>query len=167
VTALAVPTGGLIKQRCDPYGAETRIKLMGGLYPEQYLGRHMWHCPREAAGTYRMVCRCGHRGQPMPLCGPGYVQAPDGQWIPHPGHVHEISRRQAGACPRCVWPPEARTLHEAHQHYERELHAAMVTQNAAAANRIKQAMLDAGNKLQELNDRGIIHKCPLHLEEVS
>lgn len=160
--------GGLIKQRCDPYGAESQIRLMGGLYGENRLGRHMWHCDREAtAGTFRMVCRCGHRGVPMPLCGPGYVRGADGNWFPHQGHVAEISRRQAGACPKCIWPPEALPLHEAHKHYERELTTAILTVNRQAEARIKQAMLDNGKRLQELNDRGIIHRCPLRLQEVS
>lgn len=159
--------GGLLKQRCDPYGAETRIQLMGGLYGENYLGRHMWHCDREAAATYRMTCRCAHRGQPMPLCGPGLVRGGDGLWFPHPGHAYQISRRQAGLCPKCAWPAEAVQHHEAGQHFERELRAALMTGNRDAEARIKQAMLDAGAALQELNDRGIIHRCPLRLVEVS
>jgi hypothetical protein len=140
---------------------------MGGLFPEQMRGRHMWYCGRPAAGIFRMVCRCQHRGQPVPLCGPGLVRAPDGQVMPHPGHVAEVARRQAGLCPACVWPPQARQHHEAGQHYERELRAAIAADNAPAVRNIKQAMLDAGAAIQELYERGIVHKCPLVLVEVS
>jgi hypothetical protein len=159
--------GGLIRRWCDPYGAETRIRLMGGLVGEEHLGRHMWHCDREAGGLYVMVCVHGHRGQPMPLCHPGLVRAPGGELVYHPGHVTEIARRQAGACPACVWPPQARIHHEADQRAQADLRAALATGDRAGAARAKRAMLDAGAALDELAARGIVHKCPLHLEEVS
>jgi hypothetical protein len=160
-------TRGLLRQWCDPYGAETRIKLMGGLHPESQLGRHMWHCPRLAGGTYGMVCECGHRGQPMPLCGPGLVRGPDGRMMYHPGHVAELTRRQAGVCPKCVWPPEAIVLKEVNDAAEQELRAALMFGDRAAEARAKLKMLDAGKGLDELAARGVVHKCPLHLEEVS
>jgi len=159
--------GGIIRQWCDPYGAETRIKLYGGMFPESQLGRHMWHCPREAAGKFRMVCECAHRGQPMPLCGPGLVRAPDGVVVFHPGHIAEISRRQAGSCPACVWPPAARVFKEADEAAQRDLAAALAIGDRRAQARAKQAMVDAGLGLDELAARGVVHKCPLHLEAVS
>lgn len=159
--------GGLIGQRCDPYGAESQIKLMGGLYPESYLGRHMWHCPRLAAGRFRMVCPHAHRGQVMPLCGPGLVKAPDGRVMFHPGHIAEITRRQAGVCTRCIWPPEALVFKEADAAGQLELAEALAFGDRAGQARAKQKMIDAGRGIDELMTRGIVHKCPLHLEEVA
>lgn len=165
--ALNSTPGGLIATRCDPYGAESRIKLMGGLVNERHLGRHMWHCDREAGGKFVMVCGHGHRGQVMPLCLPGLVRAPSGEMMYHPGHVAEISRRQGGTCPRCIWPPEAIALKEADEAGQRDLADAMLRGDAAAAQRAKQKMLDAGYGIDELMTRGIVHKCPLHLEAVA
>lgn len=159
--------GGLLAARCDPYGAESRIQLMGGLYPDSMLGRHMWHCGRAAEATYRMVCRCEHRGQRMPLCGPGIITGPDGVPYPHPGHAAELSKRQAGACPACIWPPMARAEHEAGQSAEQELRMAIILGDHAGVSRAKQAMETAGARLQELNDQGIVHRCPMRLVEVS
>jgi hypothetical protein len=159
--------GGLIKTRCDPYGAESRIKLLGGVYGPEHLGRHMWFCEREAEAIYRMVCDCLHHGQPMPLCGPGIVIGKDGQPYPHPGHAAEISKRQAGLCPACCWPPKAREFHEAGKHAETALTDAYLRQDEAAIVRAQQAMTDAGKALDELWRRGIVHRCPLRLIEVS
>ena len=90
---------GLLTARCDPFGAESRIQLLGGMYDESYRGKHMWHCAERAVGRYRMICtggdygyraandaglvsatHCdgGHRGQAMHLCAT---------------HVAEFSRR--------------------------------------------------------------------------
>jgi hypothetical protein len=80
---------GLLTQRCDPYGAESKIQLLGGMYDEKYRGTHMWYCREPSVGRFRMVCtggnyghrlaadagliaatHCdgGHEGQIMPLC---------------------------------------------------------------------------------------------------
>jgi hypothetical protein len=158
---------GLIRQRCDPYGAESRIRLLGGLVGEEHLGKHMWHCDRLSGGTFRMVCAHGHRGQPMPLCLPGLVRAPDGSMMFHPGHVAELSRRQSDACPACLFPPEGRMHMEADRAGQRELAEAMVFGDRLGQARAKRKMLDAGAAMDELMTRGIVHKCPLHLEEVS
>lgn len=159
--------GGLIGQRCDPYGAESRVQLMGGLYGEEYLGRHMWHCPRLATARFRMVCRHGHRGQIMPLCGPGVVRAPDGQAMFHPGHIYEIAKRQGGACTRCIWPPEALVCREADLAGQAELAAAIATGDRAAQVRAQRKMIQAGQEIDELMTRGIVHRCPLRLEAVA
>lgn len=79
----------LLLQRCDPYGIESKIRLAGGRYPENMMGRYVWYCQERAIGRYRMTCRggvygmrrapdggllgaheCagGHAGQEMPLC---------------------------------------------------------------------------------------------------
>src|ERR1700691_2813149 len=104
----------VITRRCDPYGAESGgpKRLLGGVYGPEYVGPHMWNCERLADARYRMICRCGHRGQPMWLRGPGLVN--DEQGIPyfHPGHVAEFSKRSSDLCPVCVFPPEARQWSE-------------------------------------------------------
>ena len=64
---------GLLVGRCDPYGAESRIQLFGGIYPEAMRGKHMWHCEERPVGRFRMVCRGGEYGQ---------RQAPDGGMVP-------------------------------------------------------------------------------------
>jgi hypothetical protein len=159
--------GGLLGQRCDPYGAESKIQLMGGLHPERDLGRHMWHCDRLATGRFRMVCRHGHRGHIMPLCGPGLVRGPAGAVILHPGHIAEISRRQSDMCPKCIWPPEALAYREADLAGQNDLRQAMMLGDRAGEARAKQKMLDAGRGIDELMTRGLVHKCPLRLEGVA
>jgi len=80
---------GLLTERCDPYGIESTVKLMGGLYPENMMGRHIWYCTERAEARFRYVCKggdygfrrqndgglvqafhCdgGHQGVVMPLC---------------------------------------------------------------------------------------------------
>lgn len=159
--------GGLIGTRCDPYGAESQIKLMGGLYPESYLGRHMWHCDRLAAARFRMVCPHGHRGQVMPLCGPGIVRAPGGEAMFHPGHYYEISRRQGGVCTRCIWPPEALVARELDLAGQRDLADAMARHDPAGQAAAKRKMIEAGQTIDELMTRGVVHRCPLRLEAVA
>lgn len=160
-------TGGLLRQRCDPYGAESQIKLMGGMFPESMRGRHMWFCERAASGRFRMVCRCQHHGVIFPLCGPGLVRAPGGEMVYHPGHIAEISRRQAGTCPRCVWPPAAREAYEMDRAGQVALADAYLRQDRAAEARAKRQMIDAGRRIDELMTQGLVHNCPLRLEEVS
>jgi hypothetical protein len=173
VTQAPAALGGgpvLLRQRCDPYGRETRVKLMGGLYPERRasaLALEMGFCPRVADAVYRMVCECGHRGQPMPLCGPGLVQDARGEWYPHPGHVASIQRRQAGLCPACAFPPEARELGEAMEARQADAHNAMRSGYLGAAAQLGQAVERMREQMTELYERGIIHRCPLQLVEVS
>jgi len=146
--------------RCNPYGHSTGPggdsgprHLMGGLYGPEYEGPEKWVCRSHADGWYRMTCQCGHRGQKMPLCQP---------------HVEMISRRQSGVCPPCVMPPAARELHEAIQRAQ----AAVVALQWAGADRdtLRAGISRAENLSAEMTDlylRGIIHKCPLTLTEVS
>ena len=53
---------GLLTDRCDPYGAESRIQLLGGIYPESHNGRIHWHCTKRAEARYRMICTGGEYG---------------------------------------------------------------------------------------------------------
>jgi len=164
---------GLLTARCDPYGAESGIRLLGGMFPENQVGRIKWHCQAPAVARFRMVCTggrygariapgseleagyaCegGHRGQPMPLC---------------ESHWRSISRRQAGLCPACAFPPVARELTEALQARQADMHNAFTLGFLAAAARLGAAVEDLTNQMTELSQRGIIHRCPLILVEVS
>ena len=119
--------------RCNPYGAETGgpKHVMGGLHgpnsarvdtpdvpglPEAVV-QGEWACHQPAQVRVRMVCRCGHTGAVMDLC--SWHDEPGGhsefvagvtRWVSEPvrvrGHYEEISRRQAGACIRCLFPGE-------------------------------------------------------------
>lgn len=154
-------------QRCDPYGAESRIQLLGGVYGPEHLGPHMWFCERPATSTYRMVCVHGHRGQAMPLCGPGLVMGKNGENFMHPGHVAELGRRGGGLCPPCAYPPAARELEEVVKAAQTDMVDAIMRDDTARVAACKQRMEDAGKSMDELIARGIIHKCPLTLVEVS
>lgn len=139
---------GLLTARCDPFGAESRINLLGGMYGEQYRGRYMWHCDRPAIGRYRMICtggdyghrtqadggliaatHCdgGHKGQVMHLCPLHVRDFTTGP--PRPGFTKDLKTPvgQVGGtkatemCPACMWPPEARTLQEAADRMQEEL----------------------------------------------
>lgn len=161
---------GIMRQRCDPYGRESRIHLMGGLYAESRASAtalEIGFCPRPAEGVYRMVCRCEHRGQRMPLCGPGLVQDARGEWYPHPGHVASIQSRQASLCPPCAFPPAARELQEAMEARALDIANAEAHGLLRARAVLIGAMERLREQMQELTDRGLIHKCPLKLVEVS
>lgn len=128
---------GLLTARCDPFGAESQVHLLGGMYDEKHRGKHMWHCANRAIGRYRMICtggdyghqmtpgqgviaatHCdgGHQGQVMPLCkthvrefseGPARPGFTKDKKTPY-GQVGGTDAR--GMCPACMWPPEAREL---------------------------------------------------------
>jgi hypothetical protein len=143
---------------------------MGGLYPESRasaLALEMGFCPRIADASYTMVCECGHRGQPVPLCGPGLAQDARGQWYPHRGHVASVQRRQSGLCPPCAFPPEARELAEAMEARQADAYRALQSGYLRAAAELGGAVEDLRERMTELSDQGIIHRCPLKLVEVS
>lgn len=164
---------GLLTARCDPYGAESRISLLGGIYPASQVGRIMWHCSNQAEGRFRMICTggsyggraaadgglvpayvCdgGHRGQPMALC---------------PDHVRSVSRRQAGLCPACAFPPAARELADALAARQADMHNAFSLGLLAAAAKLGGAIEQLQSAMDELSMQGIVHRCPLLLVEVS
>lgn len=165
--------GGLMVTRCDPYGAESRIRLLGGMAPDSQLGRIMWHCEAQAVGRFRMICtggvygertaadggqlpayQCpgGHRGQPMPLCA---------------DHRRGIARRQAGLCPACAWPPRARELQEALERCQTDMRNAFQLGYIVAAARLGDTHQDLEAQLTEMAHRGQVHRCALRLVEVS
>ena len=149
---------GLLTTRCDPFGAESRIQLLGGLYDEKYRGKYMWHCAEPAAGRYRMVCtggdyghrlandaglvaarHCdgGHKGQEMPLCRIHVRDFTTGP--PKPGFTRDLKTpvgqvggtRASDMCPACMWPPEARTLQEQADALQQDLSRLMLGQELA------------------------------------
>jgi len=166
---------GLLTQRCDPYGAESRIQLMGGMFPESMNGPHHWFCPNNADARYRMVCTggryghavandggsfkpyvCdgGHKGQIMALC---------------KEHVAEIGRRQAGFCPACGFArhiPEVRSVLERIDWLQQQLqyHDPF---DFIGQLKIQHAIEAEGHKMTEFYEQGITHRCPLVLREVS
>ena len=164
---------GLLTARCDPYGAESGIRLLGGIFPESQVGRIMWHCSDPATARYRMTClggtygtriasdggpvpgyTCdgGHRGQPMPLCD---------------SHRKAIARRQSGLCPACAFPPHARELTEVLQARQADMHNAFSLGFLAAAAKLGAVVEDLQGQMTELYEQGIVHRCPLILIEVS
>lgn len=164
---------GLLTQRCDPFGAESKISLLGGMYPENHVGRIMWHCAKAADARYRMTCtggaygervtadggliaayHCdgGHRGQVMPLCTP---------------HRRMLAKRQAGVCPACMWPPAARELHHAIERAQVDMRNAAALGYYVAAAKLGDTSADLQGQMDELIAQGLVHKCPLRLEEVS
>lgn len=164
---------GLLTARCDPYGAESSISLLGGIYPESQVGRIMWRCENRAEARYRMVCTggmyggraaadggllpaytCdgGHRGQPMPLCA---------------DHVKSMSGRQSDLCPACAFPPKARELADLLQVRQADMHQAFQLGMLGAAAKLGAAMEQLQAEMNELSLRGIVHRCPLLLLEVS
>jgi len=141
---------GLLTERCDPYGAESAIRLLGGLYDQTHLGKHMWYCPNRAdAGRYRMQCPHGHHGDIMPLC---------------TGHRVEMQRRQSGLCTRCAYPPEAIAIEMAIRAAQADLQRARTRQDVA---RLQLQIEDHGHHMTEMSERGIIVRVPLRLIEVS
>lgn len=164
---------GLLTARCDPFGAESRVQLLGGLYPESHVGKIMWHCSSRADGRWRMTCTggaygerrapdgglvaaysCdgGHQGQVMPLC---------------LAHVAMLRKRSAGLCPACAWPPKARALTEAMQARQGDIAEAARLGLYAAAARLQGTLEQLQAGMNEMVAAGLVHKCPLRLTEVS
>jgi hypothetical protein len=165
---------GLLTARCDPYGAESQISLLGGIYGPEHVGRIMWHCPNRAdAGRFRMICTggtyggraaadggivpaylCegGHRGVVMPLC---------------TDHRKSIARRQAELCPACAFPPGVRDVAAALQARQADMHNAFTAGLIVAAAKLGAAVEQLQAEMNDYSLRGIVHRCPLRLVEVS
>ena len=170
--ALAKPPA-IMHKRCNPFGHGTDRgpkHLLGGVYGAEYEGGHKWACDRPSAGRYRMTCTCGHRGQPMELCGPGLIMDPGGKPFMHPGHnSREFMDRVSGACPACLFPAEARTWAEVAERDQGELATlrSIGYEFSPQATSLRRKVEEARARLDELNESGRIHKCPLTLTEMS
>ena len=167
---------GLLTQRCDVYGAESNIQLMGGYFPESMNGRQHWYCENLAVARFRMICtggeyghvaandggtkpayHCdgGHKGQVMPLCA---------------DHRVEVQRRQSGFCPPCGmarWHPEVRSTMERIDRLQHELQSYAQFGLMVKVMQIQHAIETEGHRMTEFYEQGITHRCPLRLVEVS
>jgi hypothetical protein len=147
---------GLLSQRCDPYGAESRIKLMGGMYPESYNGPQHWFCRNPATHRVVMRCRNGHHGDVMPLCDT---------------HHAEIQRRQSGTCLTCAHPPEARACLDEIEHAQKEIQDLVYRQGLHLMDPLvlaQQRKIQRGAvRMTELRQTGRTPNIPLTLTEVS
>lgn len=187
----------LLLERCNPYGAETGgpKRVMGGLYgpgsaatpgmdlPDN-VAQGEWSCPQQAQVRAYLICRCGHRGQVMPLCSwhdelvehgemVGGVTRRVSEVIRQRGHFEEIERRQAGACIRCMYPAaDGRDFAAAHktiEAYQGEL-AYLYDRGAwysAQAKAARRKIEDIVASFDEGISRGLIHRCQMRLVQVS
>jgi hypothetical protein len=161
----------ILKVRCDPFGRESGgpKRLLGGVYGPEYEGNHKWGCEREAMGRYRMICVCGHRGQPMPLCGPGLDRDVQGIAYWHPGHVAEFQKRASDSCPVCLFPPEARSRSAEIEIAQAELGTLeqIGYLNSPQARYLRGKVESGRTRMDELIEQRLVHKCPLTLTEIS
>lgn len=187
----------ILTQRCDPFGVERERygeKLAGGLYDQASVGKYIWHCEEPTIGRFRMTCtggnygfrrqndgglieayRCdgGHQGQVMALCRLHVRDFTTGP--PKPGFTKDLRTPlgQVGGtkanelCPACVAPPEAREHMARADFLQSQLSAMMIHGIMARVVAIQSELDQVRAKLDELHERGIIHKCPLILREVS
>lgn len=141
---------GMLLQRCDPFGAESKMTgLEGGFYGPEHLGQHMWHCQARADGRFRTRCKCGHQGKQTWLC---Y------------GHAQSFRQRMSQVCPPCVHPPREIELQAMMQATRERAYATPAMDVLDAAER---RLWDLQAALNELVEQGIVHRCRLILEEVS
>lgn len=133
---------------CNPYGYEDDdVRVLGGTR-NPAAEPYQWQCRNYAEARYWMICTHGHRGR-VTLC---YA------------HVYMITKRQAGLCPRCVFPPRARDLEEQANRIMREFPEAWPDDRRRMASRLE----DIRHELDEMRERGqITNGAPLRLEEVS
>jgi hypothetical protein len=79
-----------------------------------------------------------------------------------------IGKRSAGVCPPCVMPPEALELHERIRAAQgRAATLAMLGAEPAAVAAAVGVAEQLGAMMTDLVIRGIAHRCPLTLTEVS
>jgi hypothetical protein len=155
-----VTTGGasgLVVQRCTAYeekhGAGPK-HLEGGFYDLRSLGPHVWTCKARADVRVVMACKHGHKGQPQWLCN---------------GHREMIAKRGSGVCPPCAHPPEELALQERMERIRTDPanYQADALERDKAQRRAVSQLWDIQAALNELVERGIVHRCPLTMTETS
>jgi hypothetical protein len=186
----------VILGRCNPYGAETGgpKRVFGGLHgpasarldtdgvpglPDSVI-QGEWICRNPAQVRVRMVCRCGHKGEIMELCSwhdedsyrAEYVAGTFRQvreTVKVRGHYEEISRRQAGACIRCLFPGAYAEWYKSLFAWQQELaylrEAGMWLSRRAVS--VRQKIEDIVKEFDQGNADGTIHRCPMQLVPVS
>ena len=187
---------GILLGRCDPYGAESGgpRRVMAGLHGPnsaridtadvpalpQAVIEGEWACRNPAEVRVRMTCRCGHTGAVMDLCSwhdeitlhaevvAGKIRQVKSVHRAH-GHYEEISRRQAGACIRCLFPGRYAADYTAMFAWQQEL--AMLRDAGqwygARAVSVRQKLEDIVADFDAGNADGTIHRCPMTLIPVS
>lgn len=148
-----VTTGGargMLLQRCDPFGHESEMTgLEGGFYGPEHLGSYMWHCTARADGRFRMRCQCGHTGKKTYLCC---------------AHALMFRKRMSGVCPPCAHPPREIELQAMMQATRQDAYANPQLPVLEAA---ESRLWDLQHELNELVERGIVHRCSIDLQEIS
>lgn len=186
----------LLLDRCDPYGIESTVKLFGGMFDEKHMGRYIWYCTERAEARFRYMCtggdygfrrqndgglinayHCdgGHKGPAMPLCRKHQRDLAVGPPAPGWSADKTTPYGQVGGtksnemCPACACPPRARSLMEDAERLQQEM-ARLVYAGldvSVAFLRLQSQQDQVRAALDELHERGIAHKCPLKLVEVS
>jgi len=189
---------GLLTDQCDPFGIESSVRLMGGMYPEKYMGRNIWYCGRRAVSRHRFSCKggeygfrrandgglieayhCpgGHTGPVMPLC-PGHIRelsvgpAPPGwnadRTVPH-GQVGGTKANEM--CPACAYGKDAgdegKDLVAKADELQQQMAQMQIIGLLGEFAKLQAVQDQVRARLDELHERGIMHKCPLRLVEVS
>ncbi len=145
-------------RRCNPYGHETGGPkgLLGGIYGPEHEGTHKWFCQNTATHRVRMHCKLyGHTGPVMEICD---------------DHYAEISKRQAGLCTRCAYPPEARSCQDEIESASRELQALLGQGRhwLDPACSAKRTVIERGrNRMNELMESGRIQRVGMTLVEIA
>lgn len=148
---------GLLTGRCTVFGSDDAgpKHLVGGMYGPEHNGDIHWHCEEPSIGRFRMVCRCQHRGQVMNVCADH--AGPEG-----------ISKRMAGMCPPCAFPPEAAELDFESRQLSAQIGLLPPWESlGVTAVRLRGRIEDIKVRMDELKEQGIIHICPLELVGVS
>jgi hypothetical protein len=186
----------LIGGRCNPYGAETGgpKRVLGGLHgpgsarvdtedvpglPESVI-QGEWICRYPAVVRVRMVCRCGHAGDIMSLCSWHDETSYSGEYVAGTirrvasttrvhGHFEEISKRQTGACTRCLYPGQFAADYKEILAWQNEL--GMLRElgewYSPRAASVRQKIEDIVAGFDAANADGTIHRCPMQLIQVS
>ena len=131
-------------------------------------------------------CDGGHKGPPMPLCRkhqrelgtPGYARPRPLKSREYDAEGHEqhwAPGSQVGGskanevCPACAMPPDARSLNDQAGYLAGEIgrYISLGMELASPVLRMRQDLERVRVRLDELNQSGRVHKCPLKLVEVS
>jgi len=171
-------------------------RVMGGLYgpgsartlddtlPEN-VQQGEWVCPQQAQVHAFLICAHEHKGPVMALCSWHEEIVEHAEMVAGTtrkvadvvkvrGHYEEIQRRQAGACVRCLYPsvPGGRDFAAEHKQIE-AIQGQLAYLNdvgawySARAQGLRQRIEDIVATFDEANARGIIHRCPMRLIQVS
>jgi hypothetical protein len=141
-----------------------------------------WKCLQPAVVRVRMTCLCGHQGKVMQLCSWHDEVTHHGEMVAGVmrrvssvtrvmGHYEMITRRQSGACIRCLYPGQYAEYYKALFRHQQELallrdsgqwHSPRAARKRQVIEDIV-AQFDAGQAAAG----GPIHKCPMTLVPVS